>query len=133
MLDIRGVTALIQVFDMAKSLDFYCGLLEFEVANSAGPPGDTGWAFLRRGGVELMLNTAYETPDRPPAPDPAREIAHSDTILYFGCPDVDAAYAHLRAHGIDVREPVVAPYGMKQLNVRDPDGYALCFQWPVET
>jgi hypothetical protein len=23
----------------------------------------------------------------------------------------------------------VAPYGMKQMSLRDPDGYGLCFQW----
>jgi hypothetical protein len=23
------------------------------------------------------------------------------------------------------------PYGMKQLYVRDPDGFGLCFQWKV--
>jgi hypothetical protein len=23
----------------------------------------------------------------------------------------------------------VAPYGMKQLYLRDPDGFELCFQW----
>jgi hypothetical protein len=28
-----------------------------------------------------------------------------------------------------VKEPVVQRYGMKQLYVRDPDGYSLCFQW----
>ena len=44
--------------------------------------------------------------------------------------DVDAMYAYLRAHGVDAKPPVVAPYGMKQLYVRDPDGYNLCFQWP---
>jgi hypothetical protein len=27
--------------------------------------------------------------------------------------------------------PKVAPYGMKQLYVTDPDGYILCFQWPA--
>lgn len=37
--------------------------------------------------------------------------------------------AQLRAHGVDVKPPTVAPYGMKQLYVRDPDGYTLCFQW----
>jgi glyoxylase I family protein len=42
---------------------------------------------------------------------------------------VDAAYEHLRARGIDVKPPKLAPYGMKQLYVRDPDGYNLCFQW----
>jgi hypothetical protein len=31
--------------------------------------------------------------------------------------------------GVDVKEPVIAPYGMKQLYLTDPDGYALCFQW----
>lgn len=56
--------------------------------------------------------------------------AHDDTCLYFACTDVDAAYQHLRANGLDVKEPKVAPYGMKQLYVSDRDGYALCFQWP---
>ncbi len=64
-------------------------------------------------------------------PDPARIAAHDDTAIYFGRPDVDAAYAHLRARGVAVKEPEVAHYGMKQLYVSDPDGYNLCFQWPA--
>jgi glyoxylase I family protein len=31
-----------------------------------------------------------------------------------------------------VKPPLVAPYGMKQLNLSDPDGYALCLQWPTK-
>jgi glyoxylase I family protein len=90
-----------------------------------------GWALLALNGAELMLNTAYEEDARPPAPDPRRRATHEDTAIYFGCPDVDAAYAHLHARGIRVDEPKVAPYGMKQLYVSDPDGYTLCFQWPA--
>lgn len=80
-----------------------------------------------------MLNTAYD-PDsvRPPVPDPARVAAHDDTVLYIGCPDVDAAFRHLRAHGFDVRAPVVTHYGMKQLFLKDPDGFGLCFQWRAD-
>jgi hypothetical protein len=78
-----------------------------------------------------MLNTMYENDDRPSAPDPAREAAHADTTLFFECPDLDAAYAHLRSRGVDVDPPVVRVYGMKQLSVTDPDGYALCLQWPA--
>jgi glyoxylase I family protein len=89
------------------------------------------WALLRLNGMELMLNTAYEEDSRPPEPDRARIAAHDDTAIYFGCPDVDAAYAHLRSRAKNVKEPKVAPYGMKQLYVRDPDGYSLCFQWPA--
>jgi glyoxylase I family protein len=52
--------------------------------------------------------------------------------LFFGCPDVDAAYQELSGRGVRVKEPVVTGYGMKQMYVRDPDGYALCFQWAAE-
>jgi hypothetical protein len=79
-----------------------------------------------------MLNTAYEQHSRPAQPESVRISAHGDTCLYFACPDVDAAYQHLRTHGIDVPEPKVAPYGMKQLYLTDPDGYSLCFQWPAD-
>jgi len=131
-LAIQGLTTLIQVFDMQTSIDFYTRVLGFEVANTSGPENDIGWAMLHHtSGIELMLNTAYETPERPAAPDPARVKSHADTILYLSCADVDAGYAHLRAHGLDVPEPSIAPYGMKQLYFQDPDGYLLCLQrWP---
>jgi uncharacterized glyoxalase superfamily protein PhnB len=84
---------------------------------------------LRLNEVHVMLNTAYEQDTRPANPNFERKAAHGDTCLYFSCPDVDAAYRHLKSKGIEVDEPKVAPYGMKQVYVHDPDGYALCFQW----
>jgi glyoxylase I family protein len=130
-LDIRGLAPLLQVFDMPTSIHFYRDILSFEVVNTSGPGDDVGWALLRLNGVELMLNTAYESDERPAAPDPNRAAAHGDTGLYFGCPDVEGAYQQLRVKGLDVKEPVIRTYGMKQLNVIDPDGYNLCFQWPA--
>jgi glyoxylase I family protein len=131
-IDVRGVAPLLQVFDMPKSIQFYCGVLGFEVAgqSESGPIFD--WALLRLNGVEVMLNTAYERDQRPPTPDPRRIAAHKDTALYFGCPDVDAAYRELQGKGLTLKPPVVQRYGMKQLHITDPDGYVLCFQWPVE-
>jgi hypothetical protein len=76
-----------------------------------------------------MLNTAYEYDKRPSAADPRRTATHGDTGLFFGTPDVDAVYTHLRAKGIDVKEAKIAPYGMKQLFLLDTDGFGLCFQW----
>ena len=131
-IDIRGMAPLLQVFDMPTSIAFYRDVLGFEVVTTSKPRGEHfDWALLRLKGVELMLNTAYEQGARPPAPDPARIAAHDDTAIYFGCPDVDAAYAHLRRRGIAAKEPEVAHYGMKQLYLHDPDGYNLCFQWPA--
>jgi glyoxylase I family protein len=132
-IETRGMAPLLQVFDMPTSIKFYLDVLGFEVVTTSKPRGEHfDWALLRLNGVELMLNTAYEEDGRPGAPEPARIAAHDDTCLYFGCPDVDAAYAYLRARGVAAKEPKVAPYGMKQLYVSDPDGYNVCFQWRAE-
>jgi catechol 2,3-dioxygenase-like lactoylglutathione lyase family enzyme len=130
-LDVRGQCPLLMVYDMPTSLAFYRDALGFRVVASAGPPGDTGWALLESGGAEVMLNTQYELPARPPARDPARTAAHADTIVYFGAPDPDAVFAHLRERGVDVRPPVTTGYGFRATIVTDPDGYGLCFHWPA--
>jgi catechol 2,3-dioxygenase-like lactoylglutathione lyase family enzyme len=132
-IDVRGLAPLLQVFDMPASLKFYCDGLGFAiVANDGKPAPHFDWVLLRLNGSELMLNTAYEEAERPPAPHPARIAAHQDSSIYFGCPDVDGAYAHLQAKGIQSEKPRIAPYGMKQLFLKDPDGYTLCFQWRAE-
>jgi glyoxylase I family protein len=128
-LKVEGVCPLLWVFDMPKAIGFYRDLLGFEVVSTDRPGNDCDWALLRLNDTEIMLNTLYEKDERPAYPDPARINAHGDTTLYFGCRDVDAAYKHLRLAGLDVKEPVVRDYGMKQLGLKDPDGYGLCFQW----
>ena len=130
-MDIHGVAPLLQVFDMRTSLRFYRDVLGFTVWGSSEPGDDCNWCGLRLRGAELMLNTAYEPGHRPPAPDRARLSAHEDTCLFFGCEDLEAAHRHLRVNGIDAQPPTIAPYGMKQLWFKDPDGYGLCFQWPT--
>lgn len=130
MIDVRGLTPLLFVFDMPTSLRFYCDDLGFEIGISDGKAAPHfDWVLLRLNGSELMLNTAYESDERPASPDSSRIAAHQDTTLYFACPDVDGAYEHVRQRGIAADPPRVAHYGMKQLYVTDPDGYLLCFQW----
>jgi glyoxylase I family protein len=131
-LKIDGLCPLLQVFDMPTSLAFYRDVLGFTIVSRAPDRDDCDWALLRLDGSWLMLNTAYEADDRPPAPDPVRVAAHRDTALFFRCPDVDAAYSYLRAKGITASEPVVQGYGMKQVYLKDPDGYELCFQCAVQ-
>lgn len=132
-LRLAGLTPLIQVYDMPEAIGFYRDLLGFEIVDASeeieAPEGRYfHWAWLRLGDADLMLNTAYDAGERPARRDPVRFDAHRDTGLFFGCPDVDAAYDHLRAQGLQLTPPTVAPYGMKQLWLRDPDGYELCFQ-----
>ena len=128
-IDVRCATTLIQVFDMPTSLAFYCDILGFQVHSSSQPVPNCGWAWLKLNGIDLMLNTAYDDDCRPAIPDPARIAAHGDTCIYIGCPDTDAAYEYLASKGVDLKPPKVAWYGMKQLYLKDPDGFGICFQW----
>jgi glyoxylase I family protein len=123
-LEMRWIYPLLQVFDMPTSLHFYRDILGFSVVQKSGDDDDVDvdWAWLRQGDVELMLNTAYERAERPSVAEPWRVVAHGDTLLYFGCENVDTAYERLLAQGVKVEPPTIAPYGMKELRATDPDG-----------
>lgn len=134
-IEVDGVCPYFEVYDMPSSIRFYRDQLGFEIVSTSphrgGDKDRVHWCLLRLGSAEIMLNTAYEfDEERPPLEDHLRERGHRDTCLYFGCPDVDGAYAELIAKGVVVdRPPKVAPYGMKQMYLHDPDGFGLCFQW----
>ena len=133
MIEARGLAPLLQVYDMPTAVQFYRDKLGFAVVTTSPPLGGDDrfhWCLLRLGDAELMLNTAYEFDDqRPSREEHTRARGHQDTCLFIGCPDVDGAYDELRARGVEVNAPKVAPYGMKQLYLKDPDGFGLCFQW----
>ena len=131
-LQVSGTVTLLQVFDMPTSLNFYRDLLGFEILQRSQPHDNCGWAWLKLNDAEIMLNTAHEDESRPPTRDTQRQQSHADTCLYFGCPDIDGAYAFLRAKGIASEAPKTAPYGMRQLYFSDPDGYGICLQWAAK-
>lgn len=128
-----GLTPLLGVFDMATSLAFYRDRLGFEVV-SASPVVETPegrfshWMWLRLGGVELMLNTAYDSGERPSERDAPRIAGHVDTCLFIGCSDLDGVYAEYTRAGLAIEPPVMAGYGLRRFSLRDPDNFELVFQ-----
>lgn len=130
--DIRGLAPLLMVYDMPASLAFYRDVLGFQIKGESGGGDMSGWVLLEKNGTELMLNTQFDEGERPDERDQQREKWHEDTCIYFGCPDPDALYEHLRSKGLDIQPPSTAPYGMRQLYVKDPDGFNLCFQWEAK-
>ena len=131
-LNVQGMTPLIQVFDMPSSLAFYRDKLGFEVMQTSGQGDQSGWVMLKLNDAALMLNTMYEDPDRPLAPDLTRKSNHNDITFYFGCPDVNAAYNYFLSNDIEVGKPYLTGYGFNAIDITDPDGYNLCFYWPAE-
>jgi len=129
---ITGVTPYFQVFDMIESVRFYRDTLGFKVV-FASPEVETNegrfshFVRLKLGPVELMLNTIYDSNERPPSRNQARASGHRDVTLYIDCSDVDAQHHLLTKRGLDVPPPKIAPYGLKFIAVHDPDGYTLTF------
>ena len=125
-----GLTPLIGVFDMPTSLAFYRDLLGFTVV-STSPEVETAegrfshWMWLRFGDAEIMLNTQYDSNERPKQPPEQRP---NDTAFYIGCSDVELAYRELTGRGLKAEHPKVAPYGLKLFSAEDPDGYTIVFQ-----
>ncbi len=129
-LKITGLSPLLSVFDMVKSIHSYRDQLSLAAEQtSSEDPDRVNWATIELSSATVTLNTAYDPKDQPDTPDDARWSGRSDTCIYFRCPDVDAAYDLLRATGVASSATKVALYGMKQLCSADPDGYRLCFQW----
>lgn len=132
-IEVQGLAPLLQVFNMPRSIRFYRDVLGFKVTGGSDPisddPDDLDWVMLRLGGTTVMLNTAYDQDGSPDQPEAGRWSGHQDTCLYFGCPDVDGAYRFFVSKGLKLDPPGVAWYGMKQLHLKDPDGFSLCFQW----
>ncbi len=130
-LEIQDLAPLIQVFQMPTSIQFYRDKLGLTVKGSfpalSENPDDVNWCMLQLCDVELTLKTASEPESCPLVPDHDLFGRHADTHLCCSCPDVDAAFVFLRSQGLPVEPPKIAPYGMKQLYLTDPDGYFPCF------
>ena len=111
--------------DIERSRAFYCDQLGFTLTNRYDPGGNLSWCMLAMEGARIMLEQADADRLTGLADD------RSDIALYFLCEDVDALHERFTANGVDLEPPFVAFYGMKQLEVRDPDGRGLCFEHPV--
>ena len=74
-LELRGLAPLLQVFDMPSSVAFYRDILGFEVVAQSEPGDSFAWGMLRRDGMVLMLNSAYER-ESPRFP---RSVAHGSS------------------------------------------------------
>ena len=124
--NVRTTMPLLYASDIERARAFYCDQLGFTLTNRWDPDGQLGWCQLEMEGAKIMLQRAE--------PDDLKGLAQgkSDVALFFLCEDVDDLHRQFQGRGLDVAPPTVAFYGMRQLEVRDPDGRALCFEHPVD-
>ncbi|MFB4282887.1 VOC family protein [Nonomuraea sp. MTCD27] len=103
------LTITVPVADQAKALDFYTGVLGFEVrTDNPFPMGR--WLTVAPKGAETALLLASWFPDMAPIGG-----------LVVAAPDLDALAARLREHGVAFEGPSEQAWG-RQLLFHDPFG-----------
>jgi uncharacterized glyoxalase superfamily protein PhnB len=118
---ISELVPLLYVDDVGRSVAFYRDSLGFRLALTWEPEGRLTWCRMERDGAALMLQQACD--EDSPADQRGRGVG-----FYFNCDDAEALHRELTAAGLSLAPPELAFYGMNQVFVTDPDGYALCFQ-----
>jgi glyoxylase I family protein len=133
---LTGLATYFEVFDMTASVAFYRDRLGFEML-FATPEVETAegrfshFARLERGPVQLMLNTAYNSNERPPDRSDARWSGCRHLALYIDCDDVPALYEEMAGRGLAADPPAETEYGYLAFTAHDPDGYRLIFHQPL--
>ena len=117
------------VADLKRSLDFYCGVLGFQLMQRYGEEA----AFISAGGYHhhIGLNTWESAGGKPPPPN-ATGLYHV-AILYPGRVQLADALARLRQANIPLEG--ASDHGVSEaLYLRDPDsnGVELCWDRPRE-
>ncbi|SEH02233.1 Catechol 2,3-dioxygenase [Nonomuraea solani] len=103
------LTVTVPVADQARALDFYTGVLGFEV-RSDNPFPMGRWLTVAPKGAETTLLLASWFPDMAPIGG-----------LVVGSPDLDALAVRLREHEVGCTGPTEEAWG-RQLLFRDPFG-----------
>jgi len=116
---------LLMVYDMHRAVAFYRDVLGFEVEAQWAPDGHLYWAQLKHGAARLMLNAEHEDGERCPEHD-HRNHGNGVTFTFYP-PDVVALREAVVQRGGKASKLLVTHYRHKQFNLRDPDGYHLCF------
>jgi catechol 2,3-dioxygenase-like lactoylglutathione lyase family enzyme len=129
------------VADLHRTITFYRDVLGFEHVMSVpaaseevlfqyDPARPLVYTLLKQGEIELMFQERESLKENVPAFGPAPEIGATMTF-YFRVEDVDAVAAKVREHCVIVRGLHDTFYGMREIYVRDPDGYVLGFSQEI--
>jgi uncharacterized glyoxalase superfamily protein PhnB len=110
------------VADVVRAAEYYRDKLGFAIRGYFGqdPPG---FGMVARDGLTIMLSRIERGRG-----GSNRGYKDEGIDAYLWVDDADALYAELQRGGADlVAPPVLRIYGMKEFEVRDLDGYVLCF------
>ncbi len=122
---LTGVSPVLLVADLDRSLAFYGDLLGFDCERHGDPPN---FAVVKRDDAILLLALAG---------DDERLVPHWHIVekmwnAYVRVEDVDELYAEVRGRGCPIDYSLYdAPHGFREFGVTDPDGHDVAFGQPL--
>lgn len=112
----RSMTVL-NVADVTRSERFYVDKLGFFSHGAWGDP--PAFCIVQRGQVSIALDRYREGETIP---------LNQYWAAYLYVADADALVEEFRGRSVEiVREPEDAEYGLRDFDIRDPDGHLICF------
>ena len=126
MTRLARLTPMLAVTDIERTIAFYCSELGFRCVSKFGEPRPV-WCHLERDSVDLMFNA-------PPASEMTELTRRGKDfqIYYFYPDDVLALHTDWKRKGLPVTALRVTNYGMREFELRDPEGYWLWFGQPTK-
>jgi catechol 2,3-dioxygenase-like lactoylglutathione lyase family enzyme len=111
-----NASPVLRVSDYQRAKAFYMHALGFDtVVNEAGDP-EPGFGIFRAGEAQIFLHS-WDGPGE----------SWDNWRAYFYTPDIEALQVRLSRHGTTFKGPTDTWYGMREIEVTDPDGNILCF------
>jgi uncharacterized glyoxalase superfamily protein PhnB len=120
---LRGIAPYFLVADVVKAAEFYRDRLGFTIRGYffEDPPV---FAMVGRDDDQTIMLSLMENGRG----GSNRKFKSEAVDAYLWATDVDALHAEFRRQQVEiVMPPTLRIYGMKELEVRDLDGYVLCF------
>ena len=105
------------VSDVDASLDFYIGILGFDLVEKWGPP----FAMVKRGDLTLWLSGPGSSASRP-LTDGSKPVPGGWNRLVLETDDLVSLVTKLTRSGAQFRSGIVSGPGGKQVLVDDPSG-----------
>jgi uncharacterized glyoxalase superfamily protein PhnB len=119
-----GLAPVLLAPDVRAALDYYRDVLGFEVEAYELVPEDYGYA--TRDGVSIHIAHADQC-------RPNSDLVADLFDVYLWVDDVEGVHDELAGRGANiVHPPIERPWGMREIRVRDLNGYILGIGQPLE-
>jgi catechol 2,3-dioxygenase-like lactoylglutathione lyase family enzyme len=124
---LTGVSPVLLVADLQRSVDYFSNRLGFECHLFGDPPN---FATAGRDAAVILIALS----DQPERLVPHWLIVDNMWDAYIRVDDVDAIYAEVQERGAGIDYTIYnAPHGFREFGVQDPDGHDIAFGQPLET